>query len=788
MFKSNFVAAMRCFFRDKWYSLLGVLGLSVGIASCLLAWMHITYEWSYDQHLPGKDRLVRMVLDNPQEGEYFAGMSAPVPVLMKEQFPEIQAYARLGRYSWDEKNLVQYQHNTFYEDYVLLADPAIFQLLGCRFLRGDASTALASDDEMVITERVATKYFGKEDPIGRMLTVDGKHAYRVTGVVENPSVTSHLQYDFLVSFNNLDALYHQGASRNWGAFNYQVYAKLAPNTSRSVLEQKIQTYKHVLNKEKEITFEEVFLQPVTDIHFQPGRGNQQDGYDRSFLWVFFAAAATVLIIALINYINLATARAQRRLKETGVRKALGASRKHLFIQHFTESLVFTLLAVVVAILLVELALPFFRNLLDNPLRMPYGNYYMYLLLVVLVLGVSFLSGGYLVFYVVSLPTLTALKSKAMVRKMPLQKLLVASQFAMSALLIICAWVMIGQLRMMSNKPLGIEKDQALMLSLYGNEAQKAIPRLKQELLKVPGVTHTGATSFVPGDPNYNQTVWWEGQEESTSFYLIPCDKDFIEASGLKLVEGSMSTVHEPKERVTYILNEQARKYMGWTQALGKQFSAYGSENASQVTAVVADFHYQTLHHGIKPMAFVIRPSVSQDKVLLRTSHSNMEHLLPEIKEAFVSVLPDTPFEYVFMEDDFAALYTAEKRAEKMVTFLGALSIAIALLGILALTTFALRQRTKEIAIRKVLGSNRKQLVRLFSREFLWLVVPGILIAWPLAWYFMRDWLNHFSYRINLGVTAFAFTTLLLGALVFLLVAVKVILAARANPVDALRYE
>ncbi|MFO7938775.1 MAG: ABC transporter permease, partial [Bacteroidales bacterium] len=225
MFKSNFVAAMRCFFRDKWYSLLGVLGLSVGIASCLLAWMHITYEWSYDQHLPGKNRLVRMVLDNPQEGEYFAGMSAPVPVLMKEQFPEIQAYARLGRYSWDEKNLVQYQHNTFYEDYVLLADPAIFQLLGCRFLRGDASTALASDDEMVITERVATKYFGKEDPIGRMLTVDGKHAYRVTGVVENPSVTSHLQYDFLVSFNNLDALYHQGASRNWGAFNYQVYAK-----------------------------------------------------------------------------------------------------------------------------------------------------------------------------------------------------------------------------------------------------------------------------------------------------------------------------------------------------------------------------------------------------------------------------------------------------------------------------------------------------------------------------------------------------------------------------------
>ncbi len=788
MFKSNFVAAIRCFFRDKWYSLVGVLGLSVGIASCLIAWMHINYEMSYDQHLPDRDRLVRMVLDNPHEGEYFAGMSAPVPVLMKEQFPEFQEFARLGRYSWDEKNLVQFQRNTFYEDYVLLADPAFFQLFGCRFLRGDAASALTADDEMVITERVATKYFGNEDPLGRMLTVNGNRSYRVTGVINNPAVTSHLQYDFLVSFNNLDALYHMGASQNWGAFNYKVYAKLAPHAQRAVLEKKIQAYKHALNKEQEVTFEEVYLQPVSNIHFQPGRGNQQAGYDKSFIWVFLAAASTVFIIALINYINLATARAQRRLKETGVRKALGASRKHLFIQHFTESLVFTLLAVVVAVLLLELALPFFSNLLGNPLRMPYGNYHLYLLLIGLVLVVSFLSSGYLVFYVVSLPTLTALKSKSMIRKMPLQKLLVASQFAMSALLIICAWVMISQLRMMSNKPLGIEKEQALMLSLYGDEAQKAIPRLKQELLKVPGVTHAGATSFVPGDPNYNQTVWWEGQEESTSFYLIPCDKDFIEAAGLKLVEGSKSTVLEPKERVTYVLNQQARKHIGWTQALGKQFSAYGSGNASQVTAVVADFHYQTLHHGIKPMAFVVRPSENQDKVLLRTSHPNMEQLLPQINEAFASVLPDTPFEYIFMEDDFAALYTAEKRAEKMVTFLGALSIAIALLGILALTTFALRQRTKEIAIRKVLGSNREQMIRLFSKEFLWLVVPGMLIAWPLAWYFMRDWLNHFSYRINLGVTAFAFTTLLLGALVFLLVAVKVTLAARANPVDALRYE
>ncbi len=357
--------AIRYLRRDKLYSTINILGLALGIASCVICYLHINYELSYDQFHTKKDQIYRVVKGNLETGKYWAGMSAPVPPKLKQEFPEVKEYARIGKFSWDPKTMVQYNNQSFYEDHFLLVDPAFFKIFDFEFIEGNPETALSSVNSVVITKSNAEKYFGNENPIGKVINADGKFDYQVTGVIEDPPFNSHLDFDFLISFQNISSLFGKWASESWNAFNYFAYIQTDKGINIDHLKQKIRSYKFILNNDQEASFEYIDLQPLSDIHFQQNRGNQKPAYNLNYIYIFIAIAFAVLIIASINFINLTTAKSQQRIKETGVRKTIGASRFQLITQYITESMVTTFFALIIALLLLHLLIPTINQILEK---------------------------------------------------------------------------------------------------------------------------------------------------------------------------------------------------------------------------------------------------------------------------------------------------------------------------------------------------------------------------------------------------------------------------------------
>lgn len=792
MIRKNIKTALRYFWRDKLYSAIGIIGLSLGMASCLICYLHVRFEKSYDQYHPDKARIFRLVKGDPQEGEFWAGMAAPVPVLLEREFPEVEEYARLADFSWDPKAWVKYQDKSFYEEYFMLADPAFFAIFDYHFIHGDKATALDAPGKVVLTERIAQKYFGDRNPVGEALKVDSKYDFTVSAVVENPPANSHLTFNFLVPFENLDRVYFKGASQQWRAFNYAAYVRLTEQAKQEELQQKISSYKLTLDKEKEITLEDnVMLQKLTDIHFQHSRGNQKAAYDKKYIYIFIAAAIAVLLIAAINYITLSTARSQSRIRETGVRKSMGANRSQLIVQYITESVLTALFALMVSLLLLHAALPKLNQLLESQMQIPYGDPFFLLSLGIVALLIGVLSGLYIAIYITSFSPVKALKGKIRVNTggLGFRKILLVMQFAVSSALIISAFVILKQMRLVTTKDIGLRKDKVITISVFGEEGQSKIPLFKKEVAKIPGVKSVAASSFVPGKANYNQTVWWEGQEKPVSLFLIPCDQDFIETLGIAIVEGDMAAIRSNTEAdYCYVLNESARDFIGWDQAYGKLFSAYGKDRAKMVSAVVKDFNYQSLHHGIEPLAFVVSSKRLNDRVVIQLESKNFQAMLGDIREAFQETIPGLPFEYSFMEDNFAKLYKTEEKAGKIISFLGILSVLIALFGVFGLASFSIKERTKEIAIRKVMGINARELVQMLSRDFILLILPGILLAWPVSWYLMTKWLENFSYKTSLGISVFMGTGLAVLIVVLLTISAKAVSAAKMNPAEELRYE
>ncbi len=792
MIKKNIQTALRYFWRDKLYSAIGIIGLSIGMASCLICYLHVRFEKSYDQYHPDKERIFRLVKGDPQEGEFFAGMAAPVPVLLKREFPEVEEYARLADFSWDPKAWVKYQDKSFYEEYFMLADPAFFDLFNYRFIHGDKTTALDAPGKVVLTEQMAHKYFGYRNPVGEALKVDSKYDFTVSAVVENPPANSHLTFNFLVPFENLDRVYFKGASQQWQAFNYAAYLRLTEQANQEVLQQKISSYKLTLDKEREITLEDnVVLQKLTDIHFQHSRGNQKAAYDKKYIYIFIAAAIAVLLIAAINYITLSTARSQIRIRETGVRKSMGANRSQLIVQYITESVLTALFALVVSLLLLHAALPKLNQLLESQMQIPYGDPLFLIALGIVALVIGILSGLYIAIYITSFSPVKALKGKIRVNTggLGFRKVLLVMQFAVSSALIISAFVILKQMHLVTTKDIGLRKEKVITVSVFGEEGQSKIPLFKKEVAKIPGVKSVAASSFIPGRANYNQTVWWEGQEKPVSLFLIPCDQDFIETLGIEIIEGDMEAIrNNTNDNYCYVLNESARDFIGWDQAYRKLFSAYGEDNAKMVSAVVKDFNYQSLHHGIEPLAFVVSSKRLNDRVVIQLESKNFQAMLGEIRGAFQETIPGLPFEYSFMEDNFANLYKTEAKAGKIISFLGIISVLIALFGVFGLASFSIKERTKEIAIRKVMGINASELVQLLSRDLLLLILPGILLAWPVSWYLMTKWLENFSYKTSLGISVFVGTGFAVLIVVLLTISTKALNAARMNPAEELRYE
>ncbi|MEE4196547.1 MAG: ABC transporter permease [Bacteroidales bacterium] len=784
-------SAIRHFTRDKLYSSINILGLALGIASCIICYLHINYELSYDQFHSKKNQIYRVVKGNLETGQFWAAMSARVPPKLKQEFPEVREYARLGKFSWDPKTMIKYDNKAFYEDHFLLADPSFFKLFDFKFIEGNPETALSSVNSVVITQSNAKKYFGDKNPIGKVINADGKFDYQISGVIEDPPFNSHLDFDFLISFENLDLIYWKRASESWGAFNYHAYLLVEKATNINELSHKIKSINFTLDNEKEISFQDVSLQPLSDIHFMQSRGNQKPAYDLNYIYIFIAIAIAVLIIASINFINLTTAKSQQRIKETGVRKTIGASRKQLILQFITESIVTSFFALLVALILLHLLLPSINQILENKIDINYSNPGFLLSLTLITVFIGLLSGSYIAFYITSFSPVKVLKGKIKVNSgdITLRKALLIFQFGISSILIVCSIIIVRQLNMIHNQDIGIKKENVLNLSVYGKEAQSKISLFKQEVQKIPEVISAAASSFVPGYPNYNQTVWWEGQEKSEQMYLIPCDENFIQTMNLELTEGKLDEIQNiPEDEYTYVLNQAALKFMGWERGYRKQFSAYGKNNAKTIAGVVKDFNYRSLHFGVEPLALIISNRSGHDQISIRIAAGQYKPAIPKIKKKFNEIMPSTPFEYKFLDDQFEQLYKSELRAGKIISFLTIISILIALFGVYGLASFAIKERTKEIAVRKVFGINMQSLVGLLTKDLMLLLLMGNLIAWPAAWYLMKNWLENFSYKTPLHLGVFAIATLVVMTIVFITIGIKAVRSARVNVSSELRYE
>jgi len=783
--------ALRLFRRDVLYSLINITGLAIGIASCVICYLHIDYELSYDTQHSKKDRIYRLITGDIESKDYWVMMAPPIPPELKNRIPEVEDFVRIGRLSWDPKALVKYGEKSFFEDRFLLADPSFFRIFDFNLIHDSRESVLSDINSAVITRSNAEKYFGDENPIGKTIDVDNKYQFMITGVIEDPPFNSHLEFDFLISFENISRIYGEGAPFSWGSYNYYAFLLLSDKAEMPAVSEKIAAISVELESGRNISFESLVLEPLTDIHFQDNRGNQKASYNIIYLYIFIAIALAVLLIASINFINLTTARSERRIREVGLRKTVGALRRQLIFQFVTEAVIITLFAMLIANLIITLFLPQVNYVLESQINMKYDDPVFMLVLTGIVLIIGILSGSYIAFYISSFRPYEVLKGLIKVNKrdVSLRKVLLVFQFTVSTLLIICSIIILRQLKYVHEMDIGLDQEHVVNISVFGEEAQGKISLFKDEIRQSPLILSAAASSFVPGRPNFHQTVWWEGQQNSSSMFIIPVDKDFVETMRIELSEGEIEKLKMLQDSsVAYILNESAREFMGVETAEGILFSGFGQRLKRPVMAVVEDFNYSSLHHEIAPVVLAVGNRMSHDQVSVRIAPGQIKDALIFLELTFKEVMPSVPFEFEFMDENFEELYASENKAGKIIGFLTILSVVIALFGIYALGAFAIQERTREIAIRKVNGISGRKLILILTRQFLILMLIGNIIAWPFAWKLMKDWLQNFTYRISLGAEIFILATLLTLLTVFLVVSIKAIQATRLNPADSLRYE
>ena len=791
MFKNYFITSVRSLLKQKFYFGLNVLGLSIGIAACLLCYLHIDYELSYDQYNSKADRIHRLITGDLKAGKGWVMVSAPMPPTLQQNIPEIEAYARLTNITKDPQITVAYERTTFSEKQFYLADPAILEMFDLPLIRGEKSQVLADMNSVILSESSAEKYFGLDDPIGKTLRVDDQHDFQVTGVFADVPFNSHFDFDFLISFQNLERVISNGNLNSWGQFNYFAYLQLAEGADPANVQAKIQETEINLGENRNMDLSRIGIQPLSEIHFVDNRGNIKPAYNAKYIYIYGAIALAILFISFINFVNLSIAASTKRIKEVGVRKVVGAGRGQLILQFIAESFLIALFAVVVALVLSQyLLIPAVNELMNSRVVIDFSDPLMLTVLLGMLGIIAIGSGSYIAWFIFSSQPISALKGtyKAGNKGKVFKNILLGLQFCISTVLILSSLFIYQQLQYLGEKDLGMSKDQIVNVSLSNKTAQDKADVIAGAFRQVSGVRNVAQSNFIPGGANWNQTVWWEGQEEGLSMFLIMVDPHFIETVDMELVEGDIDRIRSA-EGSQLILNEAAVKRIGWDNALGKPFSVSGGQSSAlPVAGVVKDYNFRSLHHAVDPCVLVVRPKAAHSQLAVRVAGGEMRQVLSQMQDAYQQVLPEMQFEYSFMDESFAILYDAEMRTSKIVGALTVVAIVLAVLGLYALLTFAVQERTRELAIRKVLGIKLKQTLFLLSGNYVRLLIVANLVAIPLTWYMLDGWLNNFNYRISLGVATFAVTILLTFLLIYGIAALKTMQSTRINPTRALRHD
>jgi ABC-type antimicrobial peptide transport system permease subunit len=791
MFLNYLKVTWRNIKRYKGYSSINIIGLAVGLACCILILLWVQDELSYDRFHANADDLYRAVTEyhKTEPATHYWPVCAPLAPALKEDYPEIIKATRFTRLRRGQ--LVKYGEKSLLETQICLTDPDFFEMFTFPLLQGDPVRALSNPNSLVMTEEMATKYFDSEDPLGKTLNINNEYDFTVTGIMKNVPHNSHLKFDFLVPFIRIEDFEQNWAVLdNWTLSGYATYVQLQKNTSLQELNHKIKDYipKHA-SESKDL----LYLQRLKDIHLYSshiqfgieGQGNIK------YVYVFSVVALFILIIACINFMNLATARSSNRAKEVGLRKVVGARRPQLMGQFFCESVLMASLSLILAVVLVELFLPAFRNLSGKPLDSGFSsNINILLAIVVMTLITGFLSGTYPALFLSSLRPVKVLKGRLKTegRGYLFRKILVVSQFSLSILLIICTVLVSNQVDYMKNRKLGLDKEQVVYFPIRSELVEKYDP-LKIELLKSTGIRNVAASSNIPtyGVILTLDYITWEGKdpEDIKVLNATSTGYDFIETLNMEMIEGRSFSEEYPSDENAVVINETARKRIGMEDPVGKRLMLRDIE--LQIIGIVKDYHFRSLHSEIEPLLLINDPSLYR-YILIKLDSGNIPSTLANIESTWKTFFPDTPFEYHFLDEAYGKLYRTEQRMSTLFNYFTGLAIFISCLGLFGLASFMAEKRTKEIGIRKILGASVSGVVILLNKEFIKWVLIANIVAWPVAYYAMFKWLQGFAYRTNMEVWSFALAALAAFAIAVVTVSFQSIKAASANPADSLRYE
>jgi putative ABC transport system permease protein len=782
--------ALRAIRRQKGYSFINISGLAIGLTVCMLIVLWVVDEWSFDRFNVNAGRIYRVYRSEAatQEGSTSALTPPPMAAALKKDFPEIIKATRFG---WWRRNLVTYKDKSFNEPGFRHADPEFFAMFSFPLVKGDPETVFANPYSVVLTEKTADKYFGEEDPVGKILTVNNTFDVMVTGIIRNESLNSSLEFDLLCPFEILLKEYiGEDNADNWGFNSFGTYVMLEPSASAGSLNKKLTGY---LKKYNDEDTDELVLQPLTDIHLFSNLGHDLNNRgDIKYVWIFSALALFVLLIACVNFMNLTTARSANRAKEVGLRKVVGANRPQLIRQFLGESILMALFALVIAFFLLEFLLPLFNTLSGKQLTSAWINKPTLLLGFIglaLLTGIS--SGSYPALFLSSFQPARILKgTMGSSGASPLfRKALVIFQFSLSVFLIIGTLIISRQLSYMRNIDLGFNREHIIHLSIHG-ELHSKYGAIRERFLQNPDVLHVTASMALPTNIQSTPgTPMWEGSPSDAQMEIKAdfVDYDYIETFEVPLVEGrSFSREYATDLETAFIVNEEAVRKMGLEKpVVGKRFGFWDIDG--QIVGVMKDAHFQSLHHKIEPLVFKMFPPWLR-RMYVKFRSDNVSATLASLEKAWSEMNLGYPFEYHFLDEDFDDLYKSEARLEKIFKSFAALAVFIACLGLFGLASFIAEQRTKEIGIRKVLGSSTAGIVALLNQEFLMWVAAANLIAWPIAYFTMHAWIQKFAYRADIEIWFFLLSAAIgLGVAMFT-VTLQTLKAARANPVDSLKHE
>ena len=790
MIKNYLKTALRNLSRHKGYSFINIFGFAMGMACCILIFLWVQDELSYDRFHENIDDLYRVVEHQIQSsGEVFpiARTQYPLGQALVEAYPE---FINFTHYSPSSRALVAFGENTFFETGIAWTDPSFFDMFTFPLLLGDPQTALESKDSILISEAMAEKYFKNIDPIGQTLTIENSLDFIVSGVFQKIPSNSHLQFDFLGNFERL--LDFTGLTREWHSNNYYTYVQLAKNTPYENVNKKIYNFLQTIYANDNYT--KYLLQPVKDIHlysyFQIDLGGVSAKRDK-YVYMFSIIALFVLLIACINFVNLTTARSSGRALEIGIRKVVGAFRSNLVRQYLGESLLISILALIIALGLVVLLLPAFNVLSGKALALSTLNIPVWLLVLFgITIVTGLLSGGYPALLLSSIQPVKVLKGSILsgAKRSGFRKVLVTLQFSLSIALILGTFVVYRQLDFIQKKNLGYTQDHVIYLSERGPFWQK-YDTFKEELLQHPEILGVTAASSVPTFTVTSTTgVSWEGKdpEDKILFTQFTVDYDYFETLGMDIVEGrSFSKDFSTDEQDAYVLNETGAAATGLEDPIGKSFTLW--DRKGTIVGVVKDYNFKSLHTKIEPLLHRLWGRYYRH-VLIRVKSENLAQNLKTIEKVYASHNPGYPFEYHFLNEELDRLYISDKRTAKVFQTFMILALFISGLGLFGMASFMASQRTKEIGIRKVLGATAPGIFILLLKEFAKWVLISNVIAWPVSYLVMERWLKNFAYRTDIALWMFAASGILGLVAAILTVSFQALKASMANPVDSLKYE